>query len=83
MTGDPMTDAYAVFGNPIAHSQSPRIHQAFAAQTGEAINYMRQLVELGEFSKAASAFIAAGTVAYLIHLGGATMIAVLLLSKSQ
>ncbi len=60
MTGDPMTDAYAVFGNPIAHSQSPRIHQAFAAQTGEAINYTRQLVELGEFSKAASAFIAAG-----------------------
>jgi len=33
----------------------------------------------GWFFTAISAFIAAGTVAYLIHLGGATMIAVLLL----
>ena len=33
----------------------------------------------GWFFTALSAFIAAGTVAYLIHLGGATMIAVLLL----
>lgn len=55
-----MTDAYAVFGNPIAHSKSPFIHRQFAEQTGEDIAYTKQLVPQGEFEAAANAFFAQG-----------------------
>ncbi len=51
---------YAVFGNPIAHSRSPAIHQMFAAQEGAAIEYGRILAEPGRFAEAAAAFFAEG-----------------------
>jgi len=55
-----MTDRYAVFGNPIGHSQSPRIHALFAAQTGQDIRYEAILAEADGFATAVNAFIAEG-----------------------
>ncbi|XXQ69402.1 shikimate dehydrogenase [Neisseriaceae bacterium B1] len=53
---------HTVFGNPIAHSKSPQIHQLFAAQHGIEIDYTRTLVstETGAFAQAAQDFFAQG-----------------------
>ena len=40
----------AVVGNPIAHSKSPQIHGAFGEQLGIAVDYRRQLAEVGAFA---------------------------------
>jgi len=55
-----VTDHYAVIGNPIAHSKSPHIHQAFARQTGQHIEYERILGSLGDFAGDVRRFVAAG-----------------------
>jgi len=45
----PTMDRYAVIGNPVSHSLSPRIHARFAAQTGEALRYEAMLAPLDGF----------------------------------
>ena len=56
-----MSDLYAVFGNPIAHSKSPAIHAAFAASTGQDLTYEARLAPVDNF---------AGAVAEFVRLGG-------------
>lgn len=57
---DQPVERYAVIGNPVAHSQSPFIHGAFARQTGEAMVYERMLAPIQGFEAAVRAFAAAG-----------------------
>jgi len=53
-------DRYAVLGNPVAHSQSPFIHAAFARQSGEAVDYGRVLCGLDAFEATVRRFEAEG-----------------------
>lgn len=53
-------ECYAVMGNPVEHSQSPRIHRLFAEQTGENLSYERICVPLEGFADAVREFREAG-----------------------
>jgi shikimate dehydrogenase len=55
-----LKDRYAVFGQPIAHSKSPGIHQIFAQQTGQSLEYTAQEIPAKLFSTAAETFFAQG-----------------------
>ena len=53
-------DRYAVFGHPVTHSLSPRIHTHFAAETGQALSYEAIEAPLDGFAARVRAFLAAG-----------------------
>ncbi len=53
-------DRYAVLGHPVAHSRSPAIHAAFAAQTGQLLDYGRLECPLNGFADSVRRFAAGG-----------------------
>lgn len=55
-----MTDRYAVFGNPVAHSKSPLIHSLFAKQTKQDITYDKKEIPLDGFAEAVNKFFEEG-----------------------
>lgn len=55
-----MTDHYCVFGNPVAHSKSPRIHAEFARLTGQGMHYEARLAAKDAFATSLVGFFADG-----------------------
>ena len=53
---------YAVIGNPIAHSKSPRIHAMFAQSVGQEIDYTTRLGPVGNFAADLDAFRLSGGI---------------------
>ena len=53
-------DKYAVIGNPVAHSRSPPIHEAFARATGQRLTYERLQAPLDGFRATVDKFARAG-----------------------
>ena len=51
---------YAVFGHPVGHSLSPRIHAAFGREAGIAVDYVAIDADLDGFRHALQAFAARG-----------------------
>jgi len=49
-------DRYSVIGNPVAHSLSPVIHHAFAAQSNQQLSYSTIQAEAGNFTHAVAQF---------------------------
>lgn len=51
---------YAVFGNPVAHSQSPFIHGLFGQQTAIQLSYQALLAPIDDFANSVKEFFAQG-----------------------
>jgi len=58
--GEPLTDHYAVIGNPVAQSKSPGIHAAFARATGHAMEYRTILAPRDAFAASVARFAGVG-----------------------
>lgn len=56
----PPVPRYAVFGHPVAHSLSPRLHALFAAQTGIALEYLAIDTAPEDFVATVHVFFSAG-----------------------
>ena len=56
----PLSQTFAVVGNPIAHSKSPRIHAEFAKQCNVSIDYVATTIDIGGFEQAIRHFFASG-----------------------
>lgn len=57
-----MPQRYAVFGHPVSHSLSPRIHAAFGQQVGLAVDYGAVDADVPGFTSALRAFAQGGGV---------------------
>ena len=53
-------DRYAVIGDPVAHSMSPRVHALFAAQMAQELTYERILAGVDAFDAVAGEFFQQG-----------------------
>ncbi|SQI35211.1 Shikimate dehydrogenase [Leminorella richardii] len=53
---------FAVFGNPISHSKSPRIHSLFGASTHISLNYVTRLATLEGFEQELKDFFSEGAL---------------------
>jgi len=58
--GAKIMEQYAVFGSPIKHSKSPRIHTLFAEETQQTLEYKAQLVPAEAFEEAVKDFFSKG-----------------------
>jgi shikimate dehydrogenase len=53
-------DRYALFGQPVSHSLSPRIHRQFAEQTHQELSYEAIEVAPGQFARSVAEFFSSG-----------------------
>ena len=78
-----MTDHYAVLGQPIAHSLSPRIHSLFAAQVGVRLHYEAIEVSADELDEHLAALHARGYAGLNLTLPHKVAAVVLCESRSE
>jgi shikimate dehydrogenase len=72
---------YAVFGHPVAHSLSPRIHAAFARQAGIDMDYVA--IDAPDFEVALAAFAGDGANVTLPHKASAAAACATLGERAQ
>jgi shikimate dehydrogenase len=76
-------DRYAVLGQPVAHSRSPRIHSLFAAQSGTQLSYEALEVAPEELAAKLLEFHAAGYAGFNLTLPHKAAAAALCTARSE